>query len=261
MIYRGSARDAAKVQSAAMNMSSAKLIVALDVDKPSEARKLVNALRGIVGMFKIGSQLFTAAGPGLVREIVSSGERVFLDLKFHDIPNTVAAAGVEATRLGVSIFNVHATGGSEMMRRTVEAVKKCVADEGLVRPQIIAVTVLTSANHQTLAEAGFSSNPEDLVRRLALMAEAAGMDGVVASPREVSLVRAAVKTLGFIVVTPGVRPIGSAPGDQSRIMTPREAVTAGADYLVVGRPILAAIDPALAARQIIDEMTGPVNNT
>lgn len=243
-----------------MNMNR-KLIVALDVETAHKARELVNALRGIVGMFKIGSQLFTAAGPDLVREIVSSGERVFLDLKFHDIPNTVAAAGVEATRLGVSIFNVHAAGGSEMMQRTVAAVTKCVDDEGLSRPQIIAVTVLTSANHTALTEVGFNSDPADLVRRFALLAEAAGMDGVVASPREVSLVRAAVKKPGFIVVTPGVRPTGSAPGDQSRVTTPREAIIAGADYLVVGRPILAASDPALAAEQIIHEMGISSENT
>lgn len=233
-----------------------KLIVALDVATARQARELVNALRGIVGMFKIGSQLFTAAGPDLVREIVSSGAQVFLDLKFHDIPNTVAAAGVEATRLGVSIFNVHATGGSEMMQQTVAAVNKCVNDEGLSRPQIIAVTVLTSANRTTLTDAGFNSDPADLVRRLALLAEAAGIDGVVASPREVGLVRSAVKKSGFIVVTPGVRPTGSAPDDQNRVLTPREAIVAGADYLVVGRPILAASDPAIAAQRIIQEMAG-----
>jgi orotidine-5'-phosphate decarboxylase len=233
-----------------------KLIVALDVATARQARELVNALSGIVEMFKIGSQLFTAAGPDLVREIVSSGAQVFLDLKFHDIPNTVAAAGVEATRLGVSIFNVHATGGSEMMQQTVAAVNKCVHDEGLKRPQIIAVTVLTSANRTTLTDAGFNSDPADLVRRLALLAEAAGMDGVVASPREVGLVRSAVKKPGFIVVTPGVRPAGSALGDQNRVLTPREAIVAGADYLVVGRPILAASDPAIAAQRIIQEMAG-----
>ena len=237
-----------------MNMNANKLIVALDVVTYHKALELVNALRGIVGMFKIGSQLFTAAGPHLVREIVKSGKRVFLDLKFHDIPNTVAAAGVEATRLGVSIFNVHAAGGSEMMRRTVEAVTKCVDDEGCARPSIIAVTVLTSADHKVLTEVGLDANPADQVRRLALLAEAAGMDGVVASPHEIRLIKAAAKNPAFIVVTPGVRPEGSAFGDQSRVMTPREAILAGADYLVVGRPILAAQDPARAAEQIIHEM-------
>jgi len=244
----------------AKQLQSKKLIVALDVDTAAKAREIVSALRGVVGMFKIGSQLYTAAGPDVVREIVRSGERVFLDLKFHDIPNTVAAAGVEATRLGVSIFNVHAAGGSEMMRRTVEAVDRFANDEGLSRPHVIAVTVLTSSNERTLSEIGFSFDPADLVRRLALLAEAAGMDGVVASPHEVRLIRAAVAKPHFIVVTPGVRPSGSASGDQSRIMSPGEAISAGADYLVVGRPILEATDPVRAAQQIIHEMeTGSEN--
>ncbi len=238
-----------------------RLIVALDVETAPEALRLVSMLRGIAGMFKIGSQLFTAAGPTFVREIVSSGERVFLDLKFHDIPNTVAAAGVEATRLGISIFNVHAAGGSEMMRRTAGAVAESAQAEGLTRPSIIAVTVLTSADRMTLAEVGWSATPENLVGRLSLLAEAAGMDGVVASPREVGIVRSAVTKPSFIVVTPGVRPEGAALGDQSRVTTPREAITAGADYLVVGRPIIEAPDPARAALQIIEEMeTGSTNN-
>lgn len=238
-----------------------RLIVALDVKTADQAQRLVDMLRGTVGMFKIGSQLFTATGPNFVREIVRSGERVFLDLKFHDIPNTVAAAGVEATRLGVSIFNVHATGGSEMMRRTAGAVAEAVEAEGLARPSIIAVTVLTSADQMMLAEMGWSTTPEDLVGRLSLLAAAAGMDGVVASPREVGIIRSAVKKPDFIVVTPGVRPQGAALGDQSRVATPREAVNAGADYLVVGRPIIEAADPATAALQIIDEMeTASTNN-
>lgn len=231
-----------------------RLIVALDVETSSKARALVSRLKGIVGMFKIGSQLFTAAGPTLVREIISSGERVFLDLKFHDIPNTVAAAGVEATRLGVSIFNVHAAGGSEMMRRTAAAVAECAKAEGLARPLIIAVTVLTSANKTTLAEVGYESDAVELVSRLALLAEASGLDGVVASPREVGFIRTVVKKPDFVVVTPGVRPAGSALFDQKRVTTPREAITAGADFIVVGRPIIESSDPAQAAQQIIDEM-------
>jgi orotidine-5'-phosphate decarboxylase len=231
-----------------------RLIVALDVETASEAQLLVSALHGMVGMFKVGSQLFTAAGPALVREIVNSGERVFLDLKFHDIPNTVAAAGVEATRLGVSLFNLHAAGGSEMMRRTANNVAECAAAEGLIRPLIIAVTVLTSADAGTLAEVGPGLDPEVLVPRFALLAAANGMDGVVASAREVGIVRSAVKKPDFIVVTPGVRPTGSALFDQKRVMTPREAILAGADYIVVGRPILDAPDPAQAAQQIIDEL-------
>ena len=235
-------------------MSKDKLIVALDVDDLNKARELVQVLKGRVGMFKIGSQLFTAAGPDLVREIVNSGERVFLDLKFHDIPNTVAAAGVEASRLGVSIFNIHAAGGSEMMRRTAEAVSECAAAEGIVRPLVIAVTVLTSSNDSTLAEAGYQTEPADLVRRLALLSEASGMDGVVASPQEVELIRSVVKSPKFVVVTPGVRPEGTAPADQKRVTTPREAIQAGADYLVVGRPILDAPDPVRAVERIIQEM-------
>ena len=235
-------------------MRTNKLIVALDVDNAQKARELVSALRGVAGMFKIGMQLFTAAGPALVREIVGSGERVFLDLKYHDIPNTVARAGVEATRLGVSIFNIHAAGGSEMMLRTAESVSECAAGEGLSRPLVIAVTILTSANEVVVAEVGFASNPAELVPRLALLAEASGMDGVVASPLEVGIVRSVVKRPDFVVVTPGVRPAGAALFDQKRVTTPRDAIVAGADYVVVGRPILDAPDPAQTAQQILDEL-------
>jgi orotidine-5'-phosphate decarboxylase len=235
-------------------MTKNKLIVALDVETADEALKLVNTLRGIVGMFKIGSQLFTAAGPSLVSEVVNSGAQVFLDLKYHDIPNTVAAAAIEAARLGVSILNVHAAGGSEMMQRAAEAVAEFADAAGFTRPLVIAVTVLTSANEITLAEAGWNTNPEDLVRRFSLLAEASGMDGVVASPHEITIIRSTIKNPGFIVVTPGIRLAGSASGDQRRVTTPREAIIAGADYLVVGRPILEANDPARAAQQIVDEM-------
>ena len=235
-------------------MRTNKLIVALDVDSARKATELVSALRGIAGMFKIGMQLFTAAGPDLVREIVSSRERVFLDLKYHDIPNTVALAGVEATRLGVSIFNIHAAGGSEMMLRTAGSVSECAAAEGLSRPLVIAVTILTSANEAVVAEVGFGSTPAELVPRLAILAEASGMDGVVASPREVGIVRSVVKRPDFVVVTPGVRPAEAALFDQKRVTTPREAILAGADYIVVGRPILDALDPAQAAQQILDEL-------
>ena len=235
-------------------MNTNKLIVALDVDSAQKARDLVSSLRGLAGMFKIGMQLFTNAGPALVSEIISSGERVFLDLKYHDIPNTVALAGVEATRLGVSLFNIHAMGGSEMMRRTSEAVSECAEVEGIARPMVIAVTLLTSANETTIAEVGFVSAPAELVTQLAQLAEASGMDGVVASPREVSIVRSAVKKTDFVVVTPGVRPEGAALFDQKRVTTPSEAVLAGADYIVVGRPILDASDPAQAAQQILDEL-------
>ncbi len=231
-----------------------RLIVALDVESAQEAREMFARLRDHAGMFKIGSQLFTAAGPGIVRELVAAGASVFLDLKFHDIPNTVASAGVEATRLGVSMFNVHALGGGEMMRRTMEAVMEASAREGINRPVVIAVTVLTSADSTTLAEVGIPSGPEAIVPRLARLAEECGLDGVVASPREVALVRASVRKADFLIVTPGVRPLGAAANDQKRIVTPAEAVLAGANYLVMGRVILKAEDPQRAAIKVVEEM-------
>jgi orotidine-5'-phosphate decarboxylase len=231
-----------------------KLIVALDVETAREALNLFAALKDVAGMFKIGSQLFTSAGPRLVCEIVADGGRIFLDLKFHDIPNTVAAAGVEAARLGVSIFDVHACGGSAMMRRTAEAVAETSEREGITRPLIIGITVLTSMDDSTLAEAGFSSSTTEQVGRMARLADAAGLDGIVASPQEVKLVRETVERQNFVIVAPGVRPTGGAMDDQRRVMTPAEAVRAGADYLVVGRPILKASDPVLAANQIVEEM-------
>jgi orotidine-5'-phosphate decarboxylase len=233
-----------------------KLIVALDVETPLRARELFSALRDVVGMFKIGSQLFTAAGPDFVREIVAAGSRVFLDLKFHDIPNTVAAASREAARLGVSIFNVHAAGGSEMMKRTAEAVTEVSEREALSRPVVIAVTVLTSADAATLAEVGVEFNPQEQVLKLARLAESCGIDGVVASPQEVALLRSAIERESFVLVTPGVRPAGASAHDQKRVMTPAEAVRAGADYLVVGRAILEAADPEAAAQKILEEMSG-----
>lgn len=228
--------------------------MALDVDSTLKARELLGALRGMVGMFKIGSQLFTTAGPDIVCQIVSSGERVFLDLKFHDIPNTVAGASRAATRLGVSIFNVHAAGGEEMMRRTAETVSEAAETYGLIRPAVIAVTLLTSVNADILAETGVNLTPEEQVRRLSHLAEVSGMDGVVASPLEVALVRSVVKRQDFLVVTPGVRPSGVGPDDQKRVMTPAQAITGGSDYIVVGRPIVSAKDPARAAQSIIEEM-------
>ena len=235
-------------------MKPNKLIVALDVDTAEKARRFVDQLRDVVGIFKVGSQLFTAAGPKLVREIVSSGGKVFLDLKFHDIPNTVAAAAVESTRLGVSIFNVHAMGGIEMMRRTAEAVAETTQREGLDRPSVIAVTLLTSANEATLREIDVNSDPANLVVRLARMADSSGLDGVVASPKEAAAVRLAVTKTAFLIVTPGVRPSGAATNDQKRVTTPRDAILGGADYIVVGRPILNAAEPARAAAQIVEEI-------
>lgn len=237
-----------------MNDKQNKLIVALDVADADTAMRLVGQLRGMVGMFKIGSQLFTAAGPALVKSVLAMGEKIFLDLKFHDIPNTVAAAGTEATRLGVSMFNVHAAGGTEMMRRTADAVNETAAREQLSRPVIIGVTVLTSADATTLGEMGSSLEPQELVGRLATLAEASGLDGVVASPHEVGDIRRLVKNPAFVIVTPGVRPRGASAADQKRVTTPGAAVTAGATYLVVGRPILEAPDPVKAAQSILEEI-------
>jgi orotidine-5'-phosphate decarboxylase len=232
-----------------------KLIVALDVDTKRKALELVEALAGVPGMFKIGSQLFTAAGPDIVREVIKKGAKIFLDLKFHDIPATVAAAGVEATRLGVSIFNIHGSGGGEMMKRTAGAVSECAEREGLTRPKVIAVTVLTSSDSVELEQVGIDRSPADQAVLLARLARDNGMDGVVASPQEISLVRSVVDASDFIIVTPGVRPAGSSKHDQKRVMTPAEAIARGANYLVVGRPILSASDPVSAAENIVREIS------
>jgi orotidine-5'-phosphate decarboxylase len=233
-----------------------RLIVALDVETAREALNLFRALKDVAGMFKIGSQLFTAEGPGVVREIVKEGGRVFLDLKFHDIPNTVASAAVEAARLGVHIFDVHASGGGEMMRRTADAVTETAEREGIARPLIIGITVLTSFDDSTLKEVGLNSDMAAQATRMAQLAARSGLDGVVASPHEIKLVRETVEDKNFVIVAPGVRPVGAGADDQRRVMTPGQAVRAGADYLVVGRPILKAHDPVTAARQVVEEMRG-----
>ncbi|HEY8460433.1 MAG TPA: orotidine-5'-phosphate decarboxylase [Blastocatellia bacterium] len=230
------------------------LVVALDVDSADQALFLVERLRGVAGMFKVGKQLFTAAGPEIARRIIAMGESVFLDLKFHDIPNTVAMAGVEAARLGVSVFNVHAMGGSKMMRAVSEAVNEAVERENIARPLILGVTVLTSHTQDSLKEVGIDRKLEDEVVDLARLCSASGLDGVVASPLEIVPIRKAIEDPGFVVLTPGVRPAGASLNDQSRVMTPAEALRAGADFLVVGRPITAANDPAAAARKILEEI-------
>jgi orotidine-5'-phosphate decarboxylase len=223
-----------------------RLIVALDVPKADEARALVDRLAGHVGLFKVGSQIFTAAGPELVREIVARGQKVFLDLKFHDIPKTVAGAVASASRLGVSLVDVHGLGGRAM----VEAAAGALPAMGT---RLLAITILTSHDEETLDEIGVNGSMAESVRRLALLAKEAGADGVVASPHEVAIVREACGS-GFLIVTPGIRPAGAALGDQARAATPAAALAAGADYLVVGRPITEAADPAAAADAIVREM-------
>jgi len=223
-----------------------RLIVALDSSDAGHARALVGRLAGAVGMFKVGSQLFTAAGPELVRELVARGERVFLDLKYHDIPNTVARAVAEASRLGVSLVDVHALGGRKML----EAAAAAVPPEG---PRLLAITILTSHDEQSLDAVGIRPPLPESVRRLAALARQSGVDGVVCSPRETSLIREACGP-GFLIVTPGIRPAGAEHNDQARAATPHEALRAGADYLVVGRPITEASDPKLAAEAIVQQM-------
>ena len=232
-----------------------KLIIALDVQSADEALRLFGALRGEAGMFKVGSQLFTSAGPDLVRRLVADGARIFLDLKFHDIPNTVAAAAREAVRLGVALFNVHAAGGSEMLRRAADATADEADRLGVRKPSLIAVTVLTSMDADALTETGIAdANVEEHVRRLARLADVCGLDGVVASPHEIVPVRESVGRSDFLVVTPGVNPSASAYADQKRVMSPSDAVRHGADFVVVGRAILNSPDPARAARTVVEEM-------
>lgn len=232
-----------------------QLLVALDVDTVAEARALADELRGIAGGFKIGSRLFTSAGPAFVEELASRGDRVFLDLKFHDIPNTVAGAITAATRLGVWMVNVHASGGSAMMRAARAAADEEAARASRPAPLVIAVTMLTSLDQGTLTEIGLNSSVTAQVERLAALTEAAGLDGVVASPQEIAIIRRACGPQ-FAIVTPGIRGTGDAKGDQSRTLSAAGALAAGASYLVVGRPIIAAADPRAAAERIAAECRG-----
>jgi orotidine-5'-phosphate decarboxylase len=228
-----------------------KIIFALDVEKRADAERWVTLLTGHVGMFKVGKQLFTACGPDIVRMIREQGGEVFLDLKYHDIPNTVAMATIEAARLGANLCNLHALGGYEMMAVTRQALdREC---QGKARPKVLAVTILTSSTGETLKRVGIDLPVPEMVVKLAKLAQSAGIDGVVASPLETSLIREACGK-DFLIVTPGVRPSFAAVNDQKRIMTPAEAVQAGADYLVIGRPIAAASDPVAACDSIIDEI-------
>jgi orotidine-5'-phosphate decarboxylase len=226
-----------------------RLIVALDVSTAAAAQKIVAAVGDSALTFKVGMQLYTAEGPQVVRDLVTSGRRVFLDLKYHDIPNTVAAAVSEAVKLGVSMLTVHSTGSGKMLRAAVEAAR--------VRPELIvlAVTVLTSMDGNDLEEIGIHGTVEDSVVRLATIALANGCQGVVSSAREASTLRAELGER-FAIVTPGVRPAGSDAGDQVRWVTPAEAMASGASHIVVGRPITEAADPAAEARAILSQISG-----
>jgi orotidine-5'-phosphate decarboxylase len=233
------------------------LIVALDFDSLSSAVKFATQIADLVGMFKIGNQLFTAAGPAAVKEIAALGAGVFLDLKYHDIPNTVAGAVLSAAAMsGVQLVNVHALGGKAMMVAASQAISAGVP-MGADRPRLLAVTILTSMDHKAMKEVGVGGTPKSRVAKLALLAKESGVDGVVASVQEAKAIRKACGD-GFLIVTPGVRPKDSdvqpAVDDQSRKASPRQAIRAGADFLVVGRPILAAADPRAAAQSIVDEI-------
>lgn len=237
-------------------MLSAKerLIVALDVDTTDEALSLVEKLQNHVGVFKVGMQLYNSEGPEILKKIHGLGGKIFLDLKLHDIPNTVGQAAAVLTRHGVFMYNVHTAGGSEMMKKAAESADKVSSQQGLTRPLVIGVTVLTSINQSILEnEMGVSRSVEEQVVSWARLAKESGLDGVVASPKEIRAIREACGD-EFVIITPGVRPEWAAANDQKRVMTPREAVAAGASYLVVGRPITGAADPVDAAKRIVSEM-------
>lgn len=224
-----------------------KIFVALDVETKEKALEIVSDLKGLGACFKIGKQLFTSTGPELVREIVGMGEDVFLDLKYHDIPNTVAKAGAAAADLGVKIFNVHASGGRKMMEAVREEMDKIKNP-----PLVLAVTILTSLGEEDIREVGFDRTIPEQIAKLAKLAKDSGMDGVVASPLEIELIR---ETCGkdFKILTPGIRPAFAAVNDQKRIATPAEALRKGADYLVIGRPITAAENRRVAFLKILEE--------
>jgi orotidine-5'-phosphate decarboxylase len=232
----------------------ARLIVALDLPTADRASSMAEKLIGRVGMFKIGSELFGVEGPVLARNLTARGEGVFLDLKFHDIPNTVRGAAREAARLGVRMFNVHASGGRKMMEAAHEgALEGWSGQVGGKPPLVLAVTVLTSLGSEDLREIGLTGTPQEAAVRLALLAQSSGLDGVVASAQEAFIIRQ-VCGPGFVIVTPGIRPASSEANDQARISTPADAVQAGADYLVAGRPITSAREPESAADAIVAEI-------
>ncbi len=229
-----------------------RIFVAIDTPDINRATKLARLLSGEVGGIKIGKELFTAQGPNAVRGAVG-GEPLFVDLKFHDIPNTVAGAIRSSLHMRPFMVNVHASGGKAMMQAAVDAARETSEDLGIPRPMVLAVTVLTSLDDNDLTEVGQNGPAAEQVKRLALLAQESGIDGVVCSSKEIGILR---KTCGpdFKLVVPGIRPNWAAAGDQKRIMTPKDAVAAGADYLVIGRPITSADDPVAAARRIVEEL-------
>src|SRR5215472_14486720 len=228
--------------------NSDRLIVALDVSSAAQARRIVQSIGESASTYKIGKQLFTAEGPQIVRDLVSSGRKLFLDLKFHDIPNTVAGAASEAAKLGISMLTVHASGGSKMLKAAVEA-----AAQSSAKPMVLAVTVLTSFTDADLQEIGVAGTALSQALHLGALARAAGCGGLVSSAKEVAELRRELGE-GFAIVTPGIRPAGSTAGDQARVVTPADAIAAGATHLVIGRPILEAPDPAKAAANIVAEI-------
>ncbi|HLX77084.1 MAG TPA: orotidine-5'-phosphate decarboxylase [Terriglobales bacterium] len=227
-----------------------RLIVALDVSSAAAAQKIVAAVGDSAFLYKVGKQLFTAEGPAIVRDLVASGRRVFLDLKFHDIPNTVAAAVAAAAKMNISMLTVHASGGSRMLKAATDA-----AAASSSKPMVLGVTVLTSFRDADVQEVGFSGRVLDNVLRLAALARSCGCGGIVTSAKEAAEVRRELGA-GFAIVTPGVRPAGSKVDDQARVVTPAEAIANGASHIVVGRPITAAADPAAAAQAVVEEMAG-----
>ena len=231
------------------------LIYALDADGLAEAREWIIRLRPAVGVFKIGFQLFLREGPKAVALAHKLGVKVFLDLKFHDIPHTVEQAAREAARLGVFMFNVHAAGGSQMMEAAARGARQEAEKLGGEAPRVLGVTVLTSMDQATVKQVGVRRGPEKQVDLLAALAKQSGLSGVVASPREAKRIRAKLGK-DFLIVCPGIRPAGADKGDQARISTPGAAIQAGADYIVVGRPIRDAKDPEAAARAIVEEARG-----
>ena len=230
-----------------------RIIFALDVEHFHEALHWATLLKDRVGIFKVGKQLFTHSGPKVIDMICQKGQKVFLDLKYHDIPNTVAKAGEEATKHQVAMFNLHALGGVEMMRKTVEASRAISKSLNLARPIILAVTILTSMDEEGLKEVGIQGPLIDEVGRLSLLAQKSGVDGVVASPQEIGIIRQRCGER-FLIVTPGIRHPSDKKDDQKRTLTPREAIEAGADYLVIGRPIKEAKDPIEAVQRIVEDI-------